>query len=53
MLAGNALCLILGTVWLSVLVGPENAIALGMLPFLAGGAVKSALGAALLKAIGR
>jgi biotin transport system substrate-specific component len=53
MLAGNALCLVLGTAWLSVLVGPEKAIALGMLPFLAGGLVKSALAAAFLKAIGR
>jgi biotin transport system substrate-specific component len=53
MTAGNALCLVLGTAWLSVLVGPEKAIALGMLPFLAGGLVKSALAAAFLKAIGR
>ncbi|GAA0556480.1 biotin transporter BioY [Rhizomicrobium electricum] len=53
MVAGNGLCLVLGTAWLSVLVGPEKAIALGMLPFLAGGLVKSALAAAFLKAIGR
>ena len=53
MLAGNALCLILGGAWLAVLTGPEKAIALGVLPFLAGGLVKSALGAALLKATGR
>ena len=36
-----------------VLVGPEKAIALGVLPFLTGGMVKSALGAALLKAADR
>jgi biotin transport system substrate-specific component len=53
MLAGNALCLILGTAWLSVLIGLEKAIVLGMLPFLLGGLVKSALAAALLKAFGR
>lgn len=53
MLLGNALCLALGGAWLAVLVGPEKAIALGVLPFLAGGLVKSALGAALLKAARR
>lgn len=53
MLAGNALCLILGGAWLAVLTGPEKAIALGVLPFLTGGLVKSALGAALLKATSR
>jgi len=53
MLLGNALCLVLGGAWLSVLIGPEKAIALGVLPFLAGGLVKSALGAALLKAANR
>lgn len=51
--AANALCLILGGAWLAVLVGPEKAIALGVLPFLLGGLVKAALGAALLKALGR
>lgn len=53
MLLGNALILVLGTAWLGALVGPEKAIALGMLPFVAGGVVKSALGAALLKAFRR
>jgi biotin transport system substrate-specific component len=50
---GNALCLILGTAWLTPLIGLENSIALGFLPFVAGGLVKSALGAAVLKAFGR
>jgi len=53
MLLGNALCLAVGAAWLSVLTGPEKAIALGVLPFVTGGMVKSALGAALLKAAGR
>lgn len=53
MLAGNALCLVLGGAWLSVLVGPAKAVALGVAPFVLGGIVKSALGAALLKAAGR
>lgn len=53
MVAGNALCLALGGTWLSLLVGPEKAIALGVVPFVAGGLLKSALGAALLKAANR
>lgn len=51
MLAGNALCLALGGAWLSLLVGAERAAALGVMPFLLGGVLKSALGAALLKAL--
>ena len=50
MVLGNALCLVLGTAWLATLVGPAKAIALGFVPFVAGGLVKSALGAALLRA---
>ena len=53
MLLGNALCLAMGAAWLAVLTGPEKVIALGVLPFVTGGVVKSALGAALLKAAGR
>jgi len=51
MLAGNALCLVMGAAWLSVLVGPERAMALGVAPFALGALVKSALGAAVLKAL--
>jgi biotin transport system substrate-specific component len=50
MLLGNALCLVLGAAWLATLVGPEKAVMVGVTPFLLGGIVKSALGAALLKA---
>ncbi len=53
MLAGNALCLVLGTAWLAVLVGAEKAVMLGFMPFVLGGIVKSALGAATLRALGR
>jgi len=53
MLAGNIICLISGAAWLSRMVGWERAIALGVLPFLLGGVVKSALGAATLRALAR
>jgi biotin transport system substrate-specific component len=53
MLAGNALCLLLGGLWLAALIGPEKALALGVTPFLIGAVLKSALGAATLKAIAR
>lgn len=53
MAAANAICLALGCAWLSVTVGVEKAFALGVVPFLAGGLVKSALGAVLLAALAR
>lgn len=53
MLAGNALCLLLGALWLATLIGPERAIMAGVVPFLLGGVLKSALGAAILTALGR
>lgn len=49
MLLGNLACLGLGTVWLAVMIGTEKAITFGFLPFLLGGLLKSALGAATLK----
>ncbi|RUW95792.1 biotin transporter BioY, partial [Mesorhizobium sp. M2A.F.Ca.ET.037.01.1.1] len=49
MLIGNLLCLVLGTVWLAVMIGAEKAITFGFLPFIVGGLLKSALGAATLK----
>jgi biotin transport system substrate-specific component len=49
MLLGNAVCLLLGAAWLALLIGPERAIVLGVVPFLVGAVVKSALGAAMLK----
>jgi len=53
MLLGNLLCLVLGAAWLATIVGPEKAIVAGVLPFLVGGVLKSALGAATLKAFAR
>ncbi len=53
MLTGNALCLVLGALWLATLVGAERALLAGVLPFLLGGVLKSALGAAILTALGR
>ena len=49
MLFGNLLCLVLGTAWLAVMIGAEKAITFGFLPFIVGGLLKSALGAATLK----
>jgi biotin transport system substrate-specific component len=48
MLAGNAVVLLCGAAWLAVFVGPERALALGILPFLIGDVVKAAFAAALL-----
>ncbi len=44
MLAGNALCLVLGAAWLAVGIGIEQAIIYGVTPFVIGGVLKSALG---------
>jgi biotin transport system substrate-specific component len=52
MLAGNALCLC-GALWLAFLIGPQKAILLGGVPFVAGGVVKSAMGAVGLKLLGK
>lgn len=48
MLLGNALCLAIGGAWLAILFGAEVAWASGIAPFIIGGVLKSALGAALL-----
>lgn len=49
-LLANLLCLAIGALWLSGLIGMEKAVAFGVTPFLAGALIKSALGAAILKA---
>lgn len=49
-LAANAICLALGALWLSGVIGIEKAVAFGVTPFILGGVIKSALGAAILKA---
>lgn len=53
MLAGNALCLLLGAAWLSLMIGVSAAFTAGVLPFLIGAVLKSALAAAVLKALAR
>ncbi len=49
MVLGNLACLVLGTAWLAAMIGLEQAITFGFLPFVLGGLLKSALGAATLK----
>ena len=49
LLIGNLLSLVLGTAWLAVMIGAGKAITFGFLPFIVGGLLKSALGAATLK----
>lgn len=53
MLLGHALCLALGAAWLANLIGLEKAVLVGVVPFLLGTLVKSALGAAILMALAR
>ena len=51
MALGNAVCLGMGGVWLATLIGASAAMTTGVTPFLLGGLVKSALGAAFLMAL--
>lgn len=53
MVCGNAICLALGGLWLALAIGLEDAFTFGVLPFLVGGLLKSALGAALLDVLAR
>lgn len=53
MLTGNGLCLLLGAAWLATIVGPERAIMAGVVPFVLGGVLKAALGAAVLHTLTR
>jgi biotin transport system substrate-specific component len=48
MLLGNAVIYAFGLPWLALLVGSQNALALGLYPFIAGDLVKAALATALL-----
>ncbi|MCE8438439.1 biotin transporter BioY [Rhodovulum sulfidophilum] len=51
MLTANLVCLTVGAAWLTTLVGAEQAIVAGVMPFLLGAVLKSALGAMVLKLI--
>lgn len=50
-LLGNALCLVIGGLWLAVVIGPAAAFAHGVAPFLIGGILKSVVGACLLRVL--
>ncbi len=50
MMAGNILCLTAGWAWLAFRLGAEVAYIYGVAPFLIGAGLKSATGAALLRA---
>ncbi|MCV3735523.1 biotin transporter BioY (plasmid) [Rhizobium sp. TRM96647] len=49
--AANIFCLALGGAWLATLIGLEKALMLGVVPFVLGAVLKSALAAAVLKAV--
>ena len=49
MLISNALCLVLGAAWLAALIGIEQAVMAGIVPFLTGAVLKAALGAVTLR----
>lgn len=53
MLLGNLVCLAVGGAWLAIMIGAEAAFISGVAPFLVGAVLKSALGAAALKAMAR
>jgi biotin transport system substrate-specific component len=48
MAVGSVLLLLPGVAWLAVLIGGSKAIALGLMPFIAGSVVKLALAAAVM-----
>jgi biotin transport system substrate-specific component len=52
-LAGTAVIYVCGVAWLAGIVGAERALVLGVLPFVAGEAMKIALATALILAGGR
>lgn len=51
MLGGHVVILASGVAWLAVLIGPAQAVAAGLVPFLAGTVLKSALAAASIIAV--
>lgn len=50
-LGQNALTLVIGGAYLATLIGPEKAIMAGVVPFVLGAVLKSALAAAILKSV--
>lgn len=53
MLISNIICLVIGAAWLAVLIGGRDAVMAGVVPFLTGAFLKSALGAVSLKLLSR
>ncbi len=53
MALANLLCLVIGGAVLASMIGGEKAFTLGVLPFLVGAALKSALGAAVLRLLAK
>jgi len=53
MLLGHAVILLPGVAWLSLLIGVDQAVALGLLPFIAATVLKTALAVATVMAAGR
>ncbi|MFT4956437.1 MAG: biotin transport system substrate-specific component [Brevundimonas sp.] len=53
MTLGNGFCLMLGAGWLALAIGPTQALAVGVAPFLPGALIKSGAGAAVLAAVQR
>jgi biotin transport system substrate-specific component len=53
LLLGNGLCLTLGAAWLAAQIGVSTALEAGVIPFLPGAVVKSAVGAVMLVALAR
>ncbi|MGO1501364.1 MAG: biotin transporter BioY [Marinobacter sp.] len=53
MLLGHTVCLGFGGLWLGFTIGPEKAFLKGVLPFLLGGVIKSALAVGTILAIDR
>src|SRR5690554_545017 len=53
MLLGHTVCLGFGGAWLSFTIGPEKAFLKGVLPFLLGGVIKSALTVATVLVVDR
>lgn len=49
MLLAQALCLVVGGAWLMAMVGPARGLALGVTPFLLGGALKAGLAMATVR----
>jgi biotin transport system substrate-specific component len=50
MAVGEVAIFALGTGWLSMLIGPEKAVAAGLMPFIPAEVLKMALGTAILAA---